>query len=274
MSDRAAHPLLRPILALGVMAALSGPAAARDIGVDLELVLAVDISGSVDEVEAKLQRDGYVEALRHPDVLAAISGGVLRRIAVTYVEWSGELQQATVVDWRLIDGKPAAVAFSQEIAAAPFSRGRYTSISQAIRYSLPKFANNGFEGTRRVIDISGDGANNSGGLVPVARDEAVAQGVTINGLPIVNDRPNRFGRQMPDLDLYYRNCVIGGTGAFIVVAQDFEAFARAVRRKLVLEIAALPAAPGPPPPLLHRAAADGPPCDAGEQRLKRMFLDP
>ena len=261
------------VLAAAIALGAPLPSQARDVPVDLELVLAVDVSGSVDEVEARLQRDGYVQAMRHPDVIKAIASGVLQRIAVTYVEWAGEDTQSTVLDWTLIDGEGAAYAFSKELDAAPIGRGRYTSISQAVRYSLPLFEGNGFEGTRRVIDVSGDGANNSGGLVNFARDEAVAKGVTINGLPIVNGRPNRFGRQMPDLDLYYRNCVIGGPGAFLVVAQDFESFARAVRKKLVLEIAALPPPEGPRR-LLIRAAMDGPPCDAGETRLRRMFMDP
>jgi hypothetical protein len=246
-------------------------AAARDIPVDLELVLAVDVSGSVDEVEAGLQRDGYVKALRHPDVLNAINTGFLRKIAVTYVEWAGTETQSTVVGWRLVEDEGSAYALSKEIDGAPFTRGRFTSISAAIRYAVPLFENNGFEGTRRVIDVSGDGANNVGGLVTEARDMAVARGITINGLPIVNDRMNQFGPQMKDLDLYYRNCVIGGTGAFLVVAKDFQSFARAVRRKLVLEIAGLMP---PPRPLFHRAAGPPPPpCDAGEQNLRRRLMN-
>lgn len=269
VSKRLSGILLAAAFALGAAPPVHG----RDLPVDLELVLAVDVSGSVDEVEAKLQRDGYVQAMRHPDVVKAIASGVLQRIAVTYVEWAGEETQTTVLGWTLIDSEGAAYAFSKALDATPISRGRYTSVSQAIRYSLPLFDGNGFEGTRRVIDVSGDGANNTGGLVNFARDEAVAKGVVINGLPIVNGRPNRFGHQLPDLDLYYRNCVIGGPGAFIVVAQDFESFARAVRKKLVLEIAAAPP-PAGPRRLLQRAAVEGPPCDAGERRLRRMFMDP
>ncbi|MEX2454950.1 MAG: DUF1194 domain-containing protein [Rhodospirillaceae bacterium] len=277
MRDGLLGRLLRTLTGLlGLAAAASvagGAPAARDLAVDLELVLAVDVSGSVDEVEGKLQRDGYVQAFRHRDVVSAISGGLTRRIAAVYIEWAGHETQATLVDWRVIDSESAAIAFAREIETAPATRGRYTSISQAIRYAIPKFNGNGFEGTRRVIDISGDGANNSGGLVPVARDEAVALGITINGLPIVNDRPNRFGRQLPGLDLYYRDCVIGGPGAFMVVADDFPSFAEAIRRKLVLEISDR-APPSPPRPLLRRAQLDAPPCDSGERRLRRMFMDP
>ena len=251
--------------------ALSAPSgAARDLPVDLELVLAVDVSGSVDEDEARLQRDGYVRALRHEDVLTAIRSGFLRRIAVTYVEWAGEERQATIVGWRLVDGKESARSLSNEIDAAPFTRGRFTSISAAIRYALPLFEGNGFDGTRRVIDISGDSANNTGGLVTEARDLAVARGVTINGLPIVNQRENRFGRQLENLDLYYRDCVIGGPGAFLVVANDFPSFARAVRRKMVQEIAGI----SPGRNLIRRVAGDGaPPCDAGEIRLRERLLN-
>lgn len=254
-----------------IVSAASADVAARDVPVDLELVLAVDVSGSVDEVEAGLQRDGYVKALRHPDVLNAINSGFLRRIAVTYIEWAGMETQSTVVGWRLVEDEGSAYAFSKEIDGAPFTRGRFTSISAAIRYAVPLFDSNGYDGTRRVIDVFGDGANNVGGLVTAARDMAVARGITINGLPIVNDRMNRFGPQMKDLDLYYRHCVIGGTGAFIVVANDFQSFARAVRRKLVLEIAGI----RPPPRPLFRYAAGpvSPPCDAGERNLRRRLMN-
>lgn len=265
------------VLVASAVAFGAAAAAARDIPVDLELVLAVDVSGSVDEVEAQLQRDGYVKALRHPDVIAAINSGFLRKIAVTYVEWAGEHTQATIVGWRLLDGEDSADALSKEIDGAPFTPGRFTSISAAIRYALPLFDNNGYDGTRRVIDVSGDGANNVGGLVTIARDQAVAAGITINGLPIVNDRENRFGRQMANLDLYYRHCVIGGTGAFIVVAKDFQSFARAVRRKMVLEIAGYrPPAPTVPtmPGLFRRVSHTAvPPCDAGEIRLRQRLLN-
>lgn len=250
------------------------------VPVDLELVLAVDVSGSVDPTEAKLQRTGYVSALTHKHVLSAIRSGYLGRIAVAYVEWADSHRQSLVVDWTLIDGEKTARAFTEQLDAAPFLRGRFTSISAVIDFALPMFDNNGFEGTRRVIDVSGDGANNSGGLVNAARDAAVRAGVIINGLPIVNERPQRFGPQVANLDLYYRNCVIGGPGAFVVVARDFESFALAVRKKMVLEIAG-----DVPPRRLFMPVAEGqftakeprkaPSCDAGErmldQRLKHFF---
>jgi hypothetical protein len=227
---------------LALLTALLGtpavPAVAQDTPVDLELVLAVDISGSVDEVEALLQREGYMAALRHPQVIDAIEGGMFGRIAVTYVEWAGDHYQRTMLDWSLLEGADSAFAFADALAESPLATAHWTSLSGAIDYAVPLFDNNGFEGFRRVIDISGDGHNNRGRPVEYARDEAVAAGITINGLPIVNDRPNPWGgRPALDLDLYYEHRVIGGPGAFIVVAEDYKAFASAILSKLLLEIA-------------------------------------
>ena len=263
------------------------PAAMAATAVDLELALGIDTSGSVDAAEARLQRDGYIRALTDPAVIAAIRSGPLRRIALSYFEWAGDETQATVVDWTLITGADSARKFAAAISAATASRGRYTSISGAIDYIMPSFDANAFVGTRRVIDLSGDGPNNAGRYVNQARDDAIKSMVTINGLPIVNQRPNRFGMPMPELDLYYRNCVIGGPGAFIVVARDFRSFAAAIRRKLVLEIAG-----AAPAPRRRMAASSGhgdpamgsvrsgfivvgaaPACDAGELRLQQRFRD-
>ncbi len=206
--------------------------------VDLELVLAVDVSGSIDDFEANLQRQGYMSAVVHPRVLDAIESGLLQRIVVTYVEWSGDFNQRTVVDWTVIDGKESALAFAAALSETPIIRARRTSISAAIDYVAPKFANSGYDGTRRVIDISGDGYSNIGRDVGDARDAAVALGITINGLPIINDRPNPFGRPPPsDLDDYYENNVIGGPGSFIVIAESFDNFAQAILSKLIREIA-------------------------------------
>lgn len=206
--------------------------------VDLELALGIDVSGSVDPEEARLQREGYTAALVHPEVLAAIRQGYNGRIAVMYYEWSNGDHQRIVADWTVISDLASAKAFVAKLDTNPPVIGRRTSISGAIEFVIPLFDKNGYDGTRRVIDISGDGENNAGGIVTHARDAAIAKGITINGLPIVNNRPNPWGyAQMPDLDKYYLACVIGGTGAFMVVALDFDDFARAVRRKLVLEIA-------------------------------------
>lgn len=222
--------------------AVPAPLSAAE-AVDLELVLAVDVSGSVDPAEARLQREGYLRALNDPGVIKAIEGAPLGRIAVTYVEWAGVGHYKTVVDWRIIDGAATARAFTDALRQVPIETAHRTSISDAILYSLPRFDTNNYEGTRRIIDISGDGANNYGKIVSDARDIAVAAGVTINGLPILSDPNNSLYPTTPDLDLYFRDCVIGGPGAFYVVANGFADFARAVRRKLILEIASAPVRP-------------------------------
>jgi hypothetical protein len=228
------------LVALGFALALADapPARAQAVAVDLELILAVDVSGSIDQVEAKLQREGYMAALASERIVEAIRSGVLGRIALSYVEWGGYEHQSTLVDWRIIEDRASAEAFVAELAAAPLRRARRTSISGAIEYASPKFAENDIESTRQVIDISGDGPNNSGPFAPLARDAALESGIVINGLPIINDRPNPFGLfTMRELDLYFENCVIGGPGAFIVVAESFDDFASAVLSKLILEIA-------------------------------------
>ena len=255
--------------------------------VDLELILAIDVSGSIDPDEARLQREGYVAAFLHPDVLRAIQDGYNGSIAVTYFEWSDDQSQRVIVDWTLIRSAADARAFAGSLAESTVNIGRRTSISSAIQYALPMFETNDYVGIRRVIDISGDGENNAGIPVVAARDLAIAKGVTINGLPIVNDRPNRFGfPQMPNLDRYYANCVIGGNGAFLVVANNFESFAEAVRRKLILEIADLQpdepkrhAARPARHPLLHYVqgvqspseAPDSYDCSVGERRMFNYF---
>jgi len=215
-------------------------APAEEVEVDLELVLAVDISGSIDNWEAEQQRRGYLSAITHPEVLDAIQSGILGRIAVTYVEWAGDAYQWTVVPWTLIDGPEAAQAFAAALSEEPLMTEYWTSISTAIDYCASLFDRNGFEGLRRVIDISGDGVSNRGRPVTAARDQAVARGITINGLPILNDRPNPYGGPTSvevKLDDYYREKVIGGPRSFLVVAESFENFAEAVLRKLILEIA-------------------------------------
>lgn len=256
------------------------PEAAERLAVDLELVLAVDVSGSIDAEEMKLQRDGYVAALTHPDVIQAITRGLIGRIAIAYVEWAGHETRRLVVDWAEIADRTSADAFAARLAAAPIRSGVSTSISGAIDYILPMFGANGYEGTRRVIDISGDGPSNQGAPVTDARDRAEAAGVIINGLPILNDRPNALNfPNLPDLDLYYEGCVISGDGAFVVVANNFEAFGEAVRRKLILEIADLPGPRrhyvGPPKPRLFRAAGTGAVyekgCDIGERQVQEFY---
>ncbi len=218
------------------------PTLGRDtpLPVDMELVLAVDVSGSIDLAEAQLQRQGYLSALSDPSLVAAIQRGGFGRIAATYIEWSGQGQQRMLVDWRLIQDTANALAFVAALRTRPVvvEEERRTSISGAIDFSVKLFEGNGFEGTRRVIDISGDGRNNVGFRVTERRDKAVAAGITINGLPIVNARHNPSGAAPPaDLELYYRDCVIGGAGSFIVIADGYDTFGPAIRRKLVLEVA-------------------------------------
>jgi Protein of unknown function (DUF1194) len=206
--------------------------------VDLALALAIDISGSIDPDEAKLQREGYVQAFRDPVIVKAILGGSHGRIAVAYYEWSDAWVQRLLIDWTLLDSEAAVEAFATRLANAPISIARRTSISGAIRYAIPLFGRSPYEAERKVLDISGDGSNNDGGLVTDMRYEALKERIVINGLPIMNDRPNPFGfPSEADLDKYYLHCVTGGPRSFVEVATNFEDFPRAVRKKLLQEVA-------------------------------------
>jgi hypothetical protein len=216
------------------------PARAQDDAVDVALVLAVDVSRSIDEDEARLQREGYRNAIADPAVLAAIRSGMIGAVAICYVEWAGMEFQRTLVPWQRVATPMEAERWASALAEAPRASLSWTSISGAIRHAREELRACPFEATRRVIDVSGDGVNNSGGPADIERDAAVAEGITINGLPIINDRPT-FGRLPPvPLDDYYRENVIGGPGAFMIVAQDFESFGQAVKRKLIREIAGRP----------------------------------
>jgi len=249
------------------MLVLGGRTAIAQEGmVDLELIIAVDISGSVDDDEAYLQRQGYIKAFRDPKVVEAIKSGPLGAIAVTYFEWAGSHHQLTLVDWSFINNAQSANEFADALAFEPVMVNVWTSISGAILAGLDNFSRSPFKGKRRVIDISGDGANNDGPPVNLIRDQALKTGITINGLPIVNDKPSRYGRkQIPNLDYYYIDCVIGGPGAFIIVANGFEDYARAVRRKLILEIAGIQPKPSTPQTGIIPAYGElRPPCNVGE----------
>lgn len=205
------------------------PAAAQG-AVDLQLALAVDASGSVDQVRFELQKRGYVSAFRNARVLNAIRSGPHQAIAVAMTQWTGPALQVQVVDWTRVGDEPSAAAFAEAIDRGPrqlFSGG--TSISGAIDHATTLFPKSPFRGSRRVIDVSGDGSNNRGRAVTSARDEAVAAGIGINGLPIL--------ALEPDLDRYYYDNVIGGPGAFVVVAKDYDTFADAILKKLIAEIA-------------------------------------
>ncbi|MBM3548100.1 MAG: DUF1194 domain-containing protein [Alphaproteobacteria bacterium] len=234
---------MRRILALLVFLFAASPAAA--IPVDLELVLAVDVSRSIDQDEAQLQREGYVRALTDERVIQAIRSGLHGRIAIAYVEWAAAHLQFTLIGWTLIKDRASAETFAGKLAEMPIQAHSRTSISGAIDYSARLFANNGYEGERLVIDVSGDGRNNDGRPAHLARNEAVAKGITINGLPILNDRPTFGFPADANLDTYYETDVIGGPGAFMVVAQGFDAFAAAIMSKLIREIAQLTSDKGP-----------------------------
>ncbi len=236
--------------------------------VDIELVLAVDVSRSMSPRELEIQRRGYAEALTDREVLAAIQAGIYGQIALTYIEWAGALSQRTIVGWTLIRTERDAAGFAARLTAH-FDRSlRRTSISGALDFASRLFDGNGFRGLRRVIDVSGDGPNNEGRMVTLARDEAVAGGIVINGLPLMTQDGLGSQWRLKDLDLYYRDCVIGGPGAFVVPVLDWAHFPAAVRRKLVLELASRqpPWQPWAPPAarLLHAADA-GFDCLIGEK---------
>ncbi|MDX3925116.1 MAG: DUF1194 domain-containing protein [Shinella sp.] len=231
--------------------------------VDVELVLAVDVSGSMDIEEAQIQRDGYVEALTHPDFINAVREGLTGRIAISYFEWAGFVQESSYISWHLISNAEEAKAFAAMLAERPIATRRGTSLSMAISYGAGLFDGNGFEGMRRVIDISGDGPNNFGPPVTPARDAAMKRGIIINGLAIMV-RPS-FG--YGPLDRYYGNCVIGGPGAFVLPVNKAEDFATAIRRKLILEVSGRQ----PPAQAIPAAGTDAD-CMIGE-KLRPGFIE-
>jgi hypothetical protein len=215
------------------LAAGRGSPAGAQTAVDLQLVLAVDVSGSVSDERFRLQQQGYAQAFRNWRVLEAIRSGPSRSIAVTMTQWTGPTQQSQVVPWMVISDEASMLAFADAIERTTRQLyGGGTSISGAIDHAVTLFAESGAKGGRQVIDVSGDGANNRGRPAPDARDDAVREGITINGLPILALEPG--------LDQYYMSNVIGGPNAFVVVAESYEAFAEAVVKKLVTEIASAP----------------------------------
>jgi hypothetical protein len=236
--------------------------------VDLELVMAVDISYSMDMDELALQREGYAQAIASQDFLNALKQGTHGKVAVTLVEWAGVSDQRIVVPWRLIDGAETAQNVSREMARAPVRRAFRTSISGALMFSATLFDGNGFRGIRRVIDVSGDGTNNQGPLVTLVRDEVIAKGIVINGLPIMLKEPQPGSIDIKDLDIYYEDCVIGGPGAFVVPIREREKFRDAIRTKLVLDIAQYPGEARVIP-----ASAEAPriSCTIGEQMWQRRW---
>src|SRR6266849_63224 len=229
-------------VAIGVL--FGSPAARAVEEVDLLLVLSSDVSRSVDAPKFKLQRDGYAAAIVNPRVIQAIRSGALGKIAISFVEWSGVGAQKIVIDWTIIHDEATARDFSAQVIEAPRAFADRTSISGGIDFAMAQLARSPYRAARRTIDISGDGNNNSGRDASVARDEALAKGVTINGLVILTEQPLSFSAEHTNppggLENYYRNNVVGGPGAFVMVAENFNSFGQAILNKLIAEIAANP----------------------------------
>jgi hypothetical protein len=205
--------------------------------VDVQLVLAVDVSYSMDMDELAIQREGYAQAIVSKDFLQALKTGPNGKVAVTYFEWAASSDQKIIIPWRVIDGPESADAVAAEIMKTPIRRASRTSISGAIYFAMPLFDDSPYKGLRRVIDISGDGPNNNGAPVTIARDEALSKGIIINGLPIMVKEPSYSTMDIDNLDFYYEDCVVGGPGSFVVSIKDREKFKEAIRTKLLLEVA-------------------------------------
>lgn len=246
---------------------------ATEVEVDVELFLAVDVSRSMTEEELDIQRLGYAEALTSPDVLRAIQNGLIGRIAITYVEWAGTNAQRVVIPWQILSTAEHAEDIATTIATTHGSSMERTSLSGALDYAVRDFDGNGFVGLRRVIDISGDGPNNEGAPVLDARDAALAQGFILNGLPLMTEDVLSHIWGIPDLDTYYIRCVIGGPGSFVIPVSDWQAFAPAVKRKLILEISQIPSQIIP----VQYTASDAYDCLIGEknyEKNRRYFDEP
>ena len=258
----------------GRAAPTSGPLLAdrspNAVAVDVELVLAVDVSYSMDPDEQALQREGYVAGITSREFMQALQQGMNGKVAVTYFEWAGPGDQKIVMPWRLIDGPETTAAVAKEISAAPYRRAARTSISGALAFAKPLFATSGYRGIRRVIDVSGDGTNNSGERIVPVRDEVIESGITINGLPIMLKRPTPGSMDIDNLDVYYEDCVIGGPAAFVVPIHERNQFKAATRTKLVLEIAGRT-----PQPHVIPAAASAPriSCTIGERMWRERWGD-
>jgi hypothetical protein len=262
--------LVAGAMAAGDVAGIAAPDSRRQLtdakdnlqSVDVELVIAVDVSYSMDLDELAVQREGYARAIVSKEFLQALRTGPNSKISVTYFEWSASSDQKIIIPWRVIDGPETADAAADEIMNTPVRRGSRTSISGAISFAIPLFDEDPYRGLRRVIDISGDGPNNNGAPVTPVRDEALAKGIVINGLPIMIKEPSYSTMDIDNLDLYYEDCVIGGPGAFVVPIKDRENFKEAIRTKLIREVA------GRTPERPVRPASDKEPrvsCTIGER---------
>jgi len=237
--------LVAGAMAGGDVASIAAPGARHPLAetgdgkpmVDVELILATDISYSMDMDELAIQREGYAQAIVSKEFLQALKALPNGKIAVTYFEWAASSDQKIIIPWRLIDGPETADAVANEIMKTPVRRASRTSISGAINFAMPLFDEDPYHGLRRVIDISGDGPNNNGAPVTGARDEALSKGITINGLPIMVKEPSYSTMDIDNLDFYYEDCVIGGPGSFVISIKDRDKFKEAIRTKLLLEVA-------------------------------------
>ena len=237
--------LVAGVLAGGDVAGVAAPGPKNQLladkeanpSVDVELILAVDVSYSMDMDELAIQREGYAQAIVSKEFLQALKSGPNGKISVTYFEWAASTDQKIIIPWRVIDGPETADAVASEIMKTPIRRASRTSISGAINFAMPLFDENPYRGLRRVIDISGDGPNNNGAPVVTARDAALEKGIVINGLPIMVKEPSYSTMDIDNLDFYYEDCVIGGPGSFVVTIKDREKFKEAIRTKLLLEVA-------------------------------------
>lgn len=231
---------MRTALAIAAVATAGVSAARAAEPVDVELVLAVDVSLSMSPGELEIQRDGYAAALLDKAVLDAIAAGIYGRIGVTYFEWAGTTSHQVVVPWTTISSRADAERVVSRLTAYPPASARRTSISSALEFGGDLLAESPFKSAKRVIDISGDGPNNQGAPVTEVRDQLIEQGIVINGLPLMTNGGYSSAYDVADLDAYYTNCVIGGPGSFMVPVNDWEQFPEAIRRKLVLELASVP----------------------------------
>ncbi|CAN7717037.1 DUF1194 domain-containing protein [Neorhizobium sp. LjRoot104] len=251
---------------MSLSATATAPMVAQQRGgeVDVELVLAVDTSRSMDYEEVRVQREGYVEALKHKEFIDAVKTGLTGRIAISYFEWAGDVVPESIIDWTVIENEQDAINFAAKLEARPINTQRRTSISAAIAQGATMIVANSYRGMRQVIDVSGDGPNNSGNPVVPARNKAMEAGIIINGLAIMLRPSGAAG----GLDKYYGDCVIGGPGSFVLPVHEIEDFAVAVRRKLVLEISGLT-----PGTTVQKAAANQPSSDClvGEKQWQDLF---
>lgn len=231
------------LICFGSSAFQASAANANEIEVDVELVLAVDVSRSMSPRELEIQRRGYAEALISDDVVKAIQGGLIGRVALRYVEWAGDSSQRVVVDWTLVENRKQAKQVASQLVAKFDSSLRRTSISSAIDHARRSFKSNGYTARRQVIDISGDGPNNSGAPVLDARAEALSEGIVINGLPLMTKDGFYSRYNLEDLDVYYRECVIGGPASFVIPVLEWNQFPAAVRQKLIQELASVQSLP-------------------------------